>query len=132
MRYGCYCLLGPPFFLDSGFHVIVKESKDSFSFSPFKCAVSGNMAASLRNLASMKVKDVPTYVKSSLNGEKVMKDTWSWLYKYNEKYIQTGSIKPLHDVMLSVGILGYAIAWPTELRHLRHAEEVAKHGKEHH
>lgn len=90
------------------------------------------MAAPLRNLASMKVKDVPTYVKTSINREKVMNDTWSWLYKYNEKYIQTGSIRPLMDVMLSVGLLSYAVAWPTEIRHLRHAEEAAKHGKEHH
>lgn len=90
------------------------------------------MAAPLRNLASMKVKDVPTYVKTSLTREKVMNNTWSWLYKYNEKYIQTGSIRPLTDVMLSVGFLSYAVGWPTEIRHLRHAEEAAKHGKEHH
>lgn len=87
------------------------------------------MAAPLRNLASMKVKDVPTYVKSSLTREKVVKDTWSWLYNYNEKYIQTGSIRPLTDVMISVGFLSYAVGWPTEIRHLRHAEEAAKHAK---
>lgn len=91
-----------------------------------------NMASALRNLASLKVKDVPTFVKSSLSKEKVMQDTWSWLYKYNEKYVQTGSIRPLTDVMLSVGFLSYAIAWPTEIRHLRHAEEAAKHGNNHH
>nr|PNR27471.1 hypothetical protein PHYPA_029623 [Physcomitrium patens] len=90
------------------------------------------MAAPLRNLASMKVKDVPNHLKSNLSREKVMSSTWSWLYKYNEKYIQTGSIRPLMDVMLSVGFLSYAIAWPTEIRHLRHAEEAAKHGKDHH
>jgi hypothetical protein len=35
-------------------------------------------------------------------------------------------------VMLAVGILSYFVGWPTELRHLRHAEEAAKHGKDHH
>lgn len=90
------------------------------------------MASALRSLASLKVKDVPTYVKSSFSKEKVIQDTWSWLYKYNEKYVQTGSIRPLTDVMLSIGFLSYAIAWPTEIRHLRHAEEAAKHGNAHH
>ena len=90
------------------------------------------MAAPLRNLASMKVKDVPSHLKSSLSGEKLSKETWSWLYKYNEKYIQTGSIRPLNDVMLTVGFISYFVGWPTELRHLRHAEEAAKHGKDHH
>ena len=90
------------------------------------------MASALKNLASLKVKDVPTFVKSSLSKEKVMQDAWSWLYKYNEKYVQTGSIRPLTDVMLSIGFLSYATAWPTETRHLRHAEEAAKHGNAHH
>ncbi|KAG0577437.1 hypothetical protein M758_5G148900 [Ceratodon purpureus] len=90
------------------------------------------MAAPLRHLASMKVKEVPNHLKQSLSGDKVKTTVWSSLYKYNDKYVQTGSIKPLTDVMLAVGILGYFVGWPTELRHLRHAEEAAKHGKDHH
>ena len=89
------------------------------------------MASALKNLASLKVKDVPTFVKSSLSKEKVMQDAWSWLYKYNEKFVQTSSIRPLTNVMLSIGFLSYATVWPTETRHLRHAEEVAKHGNAH-
>lgn len=90
------------------------------------------MAGNLKNLASMKVKDVPTFVKTAVTREKVVERTWNFLYKYNEKYIQTGSIRPLNDVMISIGILSYAVGWPTELRHLRHAEEAAMHEKEHH
>lgn len=90
------------------------------------------MASALKNIASLKVKDVPTYVKSSFTMEKIMQDTWTKLYKYNEKYVQTGSIRPLTDVMLAVGGLSYAIAWPTEIRHLRHAEEAAKDANGHH
>ncbi len=89
--------------------------------------------AGLKSLANLKVKDVPSFVKSNVTREAVSQKTWSWLEKYNEKYIQTGSIRPLNDVMISVGILAYFVGWPTELRHLRHAEEAAKHGgKEHH
>ncbi|KAH9567387.1 hypothetical protein CY35_03G027200 [Sphagnum magellanicum] len=58
--------------------------------------------------------------------------TWSWLHNYNEKYIQTRSIKPLNDVMISAGILSYFVGWPTELWHLCHAEEAAKHGDKEH
>jgi hypothetical protein len=54
------------------------------------------------------------------------------LHNYNEKYIQTGSIKPLNDVMISAGILSYFVGWPTELWHLRNAEEAAKHGDKEH
>lgn len=84
----------------------------------------------LRQLASMKLKDVPSFVRSSANREYVAKKTWGFLNNYNERYIKTSSIRPLNDVLISVFILSYAIGWPTEIRHLRHAEEEAKHGKE--
>ncbi|KAG6556630.1 hypothetical protein Mapa_001571 [Marchantia paleacea] len=80
-----------------------------------------------RSLASMKLKDVPTFVKTVVTKDNVSKNTWSFLYNYNQKYIQTGSIKPVNDVMMSVGLLGYAVGWPTEIRHLKHAEEAAMH-----
>jgi hypothetical protein len=90
----------------------------------------------LRSLASMKLKDVPNYVKSNVTRDNVSKNTWNFLYNYNQKYIQTGSIRPLNDVMIGVFFLGYAVGWPTELRHLQHAEEAAKHkaegGSSHH
>lgn len=78
----------------------------------------------------MKVKDVFIYVKLFFNGEKVMKDIWLWLYKYNEKYIQIGSIKFFYDVMLFVGIFGYVIVWFMEFWYLCYVEEVVKYGKE--
>lgn len=52
-----------------------------------KCGVVGNMVVLLRNLVSMKVKDVLNYLKLNLSWEKVMSFMWLWLYKYNEKYI---------------------------------------------
>lgn len=81
----------------------------------------------LRGLASMKLKDVPSFVKSSVTRENMTKQTWGFVSNYNEKYVKTGSIRPLNDVMISVFFLSYAVGWPTEIRHLRHAEEAAKH-----
>ncbi|KAL2628640.1 hypothetical protein R1flu_013326 [Riccia fluitans] len=83
-----------------------------------------------RSLASMKLKDVPTFVKSVATKENVSKNTWNFLYNYNQKYIQGGSIRPVNDVMICVGILSYFVGWPTELRHLKHAEEAAAHAGE--
>lgn len=83
----------------------------------------------LRQLANMKLKDVPSFVRSSANREYVAQKTWGFLNNYNERYIKTSSIRPLNDVLISVFIISYAIGWPTELRHLHHAQEEAKHGK---
>lgn len=91
---------------------------------------AGVMAFSgLRQLANMKLKDVPSFVRSSANREYVAQKTWGFLNNYNERYIKTSSIRPLNDVLISVFIISYAIGWPTEIRHLHHAEEAAKHGK---
>lgn len=89
--------------------------------------VSEMAFSGLRGLASMKLKDVPSFVKSSVTRENMTKQTWGFVSHYNEKYVKTGSIRPLNDVMISVFFLSYAVGWPTEIRHLRHAEEAAKH-----
>ncbi|KAJ7513777.1 hypothetical protein O6H91_23G013800 [Diphasiastrum complanatum] len=81
----------------------------------------------VKGLSQLKVKELPSYLKSTLTREKIVSSTRSWLDNYNTKYVQTGSIKPLNDVLISVGILSYALSWPTEIRHLRHKEEHEKH-----
>jgi hypothetical protein len=86
------------------------------------------MAGPLKNFGKVRLKELPVYLKKSVksfNKAKLLEHTWSFLYNYNEKYIMTGSIRPLNDVLIVVGILSYAVGWPTELRHLRHAEETA-------
>jgi hypothetical protein len=35
-----------------------------------------------------------------------------WLHQYKEKYIDTGSIKPLSDTMIALFFFSYAVAWP--------------------
>lgn len=43
--------------------------------------------------------------------------TFDFLHKYKEKYIDTGSIKPLTDTMIGLFFFSYAVAWP-QVRHL--------------
>lgn len=38
--------------------------------------------------------------------------TSKFLHSYKEKYIDTGSIKPLTDTMIGLFFLSYAVAWP--------------------
>lgn len=70
------------------------------------------------------------FVKSSLSKPYVKQK--GFMHSYNEKYIQTGSIRPLNDVLIYVFILAYGVGWPTEMRHLKHAEEQAKKGGKKH
>ena len=49
---------------------------------------------------------------------KVQSRTFNFLHGYKEKYIDTGSIKPLTDTMLGLFFLSYAVAWPQVSLHL--------------
>jgi hypothetical protein len=44
--------------------------------------------------------------------------TFNFLHGYKEKYIDTGSIKPLTDTMLGLFFLSYAVAWPQVIPHI--------------
>ena len=44
------------------------------------------------------------------------------LNQYKKDYIDTGSAKPLYDVMIYGFILAYALAWPTEYMHYKHEQ----------
>lgn len=83
----------------------------------------------------MKLKEVPSALSREMALDKLEKrlrkiEMRIYLLNYHKKYIQTGSIKPLNHVLISVGLLSYAVGWPTELRHLRRAELKAM-GMEH-
>ena len=43
---------------------------------------------------------------------KVHSRTFDFLHQYKEKYIDTGSIKPLTDTMIGLFFFSYAVAWP--------------------
>ncbi|KAH7285884.1 hypothetical protein KP509_33G050000 [Ceratopteris richardii] len=85
----------------------------------------------LNSLRAVKVKDVPQHIKPLLSREKAKKAVEDFLEDYKRKYIYTGSIKPLHHVLIGVGVFSYLVALPHERRHLAHLEEEAKHGKGH-
>ena len=42
--------------------------------------------------------------------------------QYKKDYIDTGSPKPLYDVLIYGFILAYALAWPTEYAHYKHEQ----------
>ena len=86
----------------------------------------------LNSLRGVKVREVPDHIKPLLNREKAKKAVSDFFDEYNKKYLQTGSIKPLHHVLIGVGVFSYFVALPHERRHLAHLEEQAKHGKDHH
>ena len=52
------------------------------------------------------------------------------LNQYKVDYIDTGSPKPLYDVLIYGFILAYALAWPTEYAHYKHeqARTLLQHG----
>eukprot|EP00243_Klebsormidium_subtile_P005238 TRINITY_DN2073_c0_g2_i1.p1 TRINITY_DN2073_c0_g2~~TRINITY_DN2073_c0_g2_i1.p1 ORF type:complete len:102 (-),score=14.86 TRINITY_DN2073_c0_g2_i1:273-578(-) len=79
-----------------------------------------------KHVASLKAKEVPGYVRETVTPEKIKTGFQKWVENYRLKYIETDSIKPLNDVLIYGFIISYALAWPTEIKHIRHAEEVAK------
>jgi hypothetical protein len=72
-----------------------------------------------KQVASLKAKEVPGFVKETVTKEKVTTGLRKWLDNYRQKYIDTGSVKPLNDTMILVFALSYALAWPTEIKHMR-------------
>lgn len=82
-----------------------------------------------RQFASMKLKENASFIKASA---KQFVPEKGFMNGYNEKYIKTGSVRPLNDVLIYVFILAYGVGWPTELRHLKHEQEMAKKGGKKH
>ena len=82
-----------------------------------------------RQFASIKLKEKASLVKTSAKQFVPQK---GFLNGYNEKYIKTGSVKPLNDVLIYVFILAYGVGWPTKLRHMKHEQEMKAKGKKDH
>ncbi|CAL5227007.1 g9898 [Coccomyxa viridis] len=87
------------------------------------------MSKFAQGLSKLKLKEVPTYVQEHAGKHwtpaQVTSRTSKFLHSYKEKYIDTGSIKPLTDTMIGLFFLSYAVAWPQEYAHMK-AEEKAK------
>ncbi|CAI5978757.1 unnamed protein product [Closterium sp. NIES-64] len=85
----------------------------------------------VRQVAGLKLKEVPNFVKSVATYDNVMNESTRFLKEYHRKYIVTSSPTPLFQVMSGVFVLSYAVGWPAEIRHMKHAE-AAKEGGGHH
>lgn len=49
--------------------------------------------------------------------------------QYKKDYIDTGSAKPLYDVLIYGFIGAYALAWPQEYAHYKHEQVRAQLGR---
>eukprot|EP00270_Netrium_digitus_P007497 TRINITY_DN2187_c0_g1_i1.p2 TRINITY_DN2187_c0_g1~~TRINITY_DN2187_c0_g1_i1.p2 ORF type:complete len:131 (+),score=8.59 TRINITY_DN2187_c0_g1_i1:12-404(+) len=103
------------------------------------CGVRGRERAAivmaqqlLKTISGLKVREVPEFVKSTVTVANAQSAYNKWFHEYHAKHFVTGSVKPLTDLMLFVGVLGYTVAWPTEIRHLRHAEAAKRAGGDGH
>ncbi|EFJ36551.1 hypothetical protein SELMODRAFT_78322 [Selaginella moellendorffii] len=77
----------------------------------------------LRQMSSMKVKDVPGYVKENVTPANIKKASRTLMDEYYDKYIQTSSFTPVYHFLIGGTIFAYIVAYPTEIRHYQHEEE---------
>ena len=80
----------------------------------------------LQAAATVKVKDVPSFLSSRVTTENVSSGASKWLAQYKQ-HIDAGSFKPLRDMMVGTFCLAYVVAWPQEYKHYLHEQEL-KHG----
>eukprot|EP00192_Tetraselmis_astigmatica_P014506 CAMPEP_0117647794 /NCGR_PEP_ID=MMETSP0804-20121206/38_1 /TAXON_ID=1074897 /ORGANISM="Tetraselmis astigmatica, Strain CCMP880" /LENGTH=156 /DNA_ID=CAMNT_0005453307 /DNA_START=80 /DNA_END=551 /DNA_ORIENTATION=+ len=86
------------------------------------------MSAFLKHLGTLKPAQAGTYVWETVSSPA----TWSnlrnqgttKLMQYKVDHIDTGSAKPLKDVMVGVFCIAYVMAWPTEYAHWKHERDA--------
>lgn len=86
----------------------------------------------VKGAAGLKVKEIPGYVGKYANDNWqpviVQRRVSTWLNTYKKQYIDTGSPKPLFDV-LGYGFVGsYIFSWPREYAHMKHEQEAKLKG----
>jgi hypothetical protein len=72
--------------------------------------------------------EVIPYLKSTVTWQNISTHGSKWVQDYKVAHIDTGSSKPLKDVMVSVFCVAYVMAWPTEYAHWKHARDARLHG----
>lgn len=87
------------------------------------------MSNFINKAKGLKLKELTPYVRDYASENfapaVVQSRTTTFLNRYKKDYIDTGSAKPLFDVMIGLFFLSYAISWPGEYRHYK-AEQAAK------
>mmetsp|Transcript_3657 Transcript_3657/g.10508 ORF Transcript_3657/g.10508 Transcript_3657/m.10508 type:complete len:96 (-) Transcript_3657:68-355(-) len=80
----------------------------------------------------LKVKDVPQAVGKFAGEHYNVKETSSrlvqWFHGYKAQHIDSGSPKPLFDVLGYGFVFAYALAWPQEYAHYKHEQEMKLKG----
>ncbi|CAK9238451.1 unnamed protein product [Sphagnum troendelagicum] len=84
------------------------------------------IATGLRELADVRAKDVSGFMRENFSPNAVVSRARAWRNGYRENYIDTDSIQPLYDALLTIGLLSYAMAWSIEIRHLRAIQELRR------
>tara|TARA_B100000475_G_scaffold160140_1_gene120974 strand:- start:662 stop:1024 length:363 start_codon:yes stop_codon:yes gene_type:complete len=85
-------------------------------------ARSPAMSQFLRQLGSLKVKEVPKFLQDKVTVANVTNHTQKFLAEYKVKYIDAGSPMPIYHVMAGVFVTAYITVWPTEYRHMMAAK----------
>jgi|Transcript_29124 hypothetical protein len=89
------------------------------------------MSAFIKHIGTLKPAEVWPYVRSTARYENLSPKFMKWVHDYKVANIDTGSAKPLKDVMVGVFCVAYVFAWPTEYSHWKHAQEARKNGESH-
>ncbi|KMZ69957.1 Fiber protein Fb15 [Zostera marina] len=83
------------------------------------------MRAFYNGIKTMKVRDLPAYVKPMLTLNKAKQTIGKGLDMYHDKYIETNSADPIFHICIGGMIFFYLVNLPEERRHLAHQEKLA-------
>ncbi|GMH33801.1 hypothetical protein BSKO_01635 [Bryopsis sp. KO-2023] len=84
-----------------------------------------------KQVTSLKVREVPQYLKSTVTVGNAKTRFSEWMVNYKANYIDQGSSKPLKDVIFYGLIFSYVVSWPAQYAHHKAAEEAARGGGHH-
>ncbi|KAH7674693.1 hypothetical protein IHE45_08G090700 [Dioscorea alata] len=85
------------------------------------------MRAFYNEIKSMKLREVPAYLKPKFTWENIKKSADQAVDRYIDKYIETSSVEPLFHVCIGGMIFSYFVALPHERRHLEHQQQHGGH-----
>jgi hypothetical protein len=87
------------------------------------------MSFAMSALKTMKVKEVPQFLKTHITKETAQSAYNTWWINYKRQYIDTSSSKPIVHFMTGIFVLSYTLAWPTEYAHWKHARDAQIKGE---
>jgi len=86
----------------------------------------------VKGVRGLKLKDLMPFTKKyaseHLQPATLRHKAESGMNQYKRDYIDTGSPKPLYDVLIYGFIGAYILAWPQEYAHYKHEQEAKLHG----